>query len=323
MIYQKTTDVSEIQAKVIVKRLREIYLKGSIIAINQTTPPNNKYLVLIDHFTYVVDNGKCNVKVIGDGIDTWGEVSSGEIYDIETANVRIATKEEIYKMCGKSLFPTLVHNGNYTWKAFSNDGAFEDSAKEPFDTIADCYYAMRSAVLKKMEWNTEYTDFGMGVANDAIMDNIVGSCEENNMAIGYNVQFYPSAIIHESYSGVYYYDIVPCYKNFEHQIKLVNEWGDCHDKKLRDILNRFYEQDPNSYAFRTIAEALYKRDTDEICDMFEDECIWWRADEFSFDEMCNYIGFHEVVSTLARRVWDDADYETILNFCGVDYGQRT
>lgn len=151
MIYQKALNVSETQAKVIVRRLCEIYPQGSIITIEQPSNPYNKCkcVVRIDHFTYVEINGECNVKVIGDGLNFTEQIGRNETYGVETANVRIATKEEINKMCIKGIFPTLVHNGNYTWEAFSNDGAFEDSANEQFNTISDCYYAMRSAVLKK------------------------------------------------------------------------------------------------------------------------------------------------------------------------------
>lgn len=81
----------------------------------------------------------------------------------------------------------------YTWKAFSNDGSFEDDAKIKFDTKKEAYVNMRHHALTKMKWNTEWEDF------DDVMENDY---------IGYSVKFHPDYIIHESYSGVYTYQIV-------------------------------------------------------------------------------------------------------------------
>ena len=53
----------------------------------------------------------------------------------------------------------------------------------------ECYNDMRNAALKKMKWNTEFYDV------------------EDDNTLGYKVHFSKNKIIHESYSGVYTYEI--------------------------------------------------------------------------------------------------------------------
>ena len=80
----------------------------------------------------------------------------------------------------------------YYWKASSDDGAFEDKSERGFATQKEAYEDMRNAALEKMKWNTEYDeDF------------------EENIPIGYDVHFVfaQGKITHESYSGLYTYEI--------------------------------------------------------------------------------------------------------------------
>ena len=77
----------------------------------------------------------------------------------------------------------------YRWVAESNDGSFEDESRQEFASKEECYNDMRNAALEKMKWNTEFTD-----------------CDEND-TLGYKVHFSQNKIIHESYSGVYTYEI--------------------------------------------------------------------------------------------------------------------
>lgn len=81
----------------------------------------------------------------------------------------------------------------YTWKAYSNDGSYENASGRKFNTKMDAYNDMRACALEKMKWNTEWEDF-------ADMDE--------RDYIGYSVKFHPDYIIHESYSGIYTYEIV-------------------------------------------------------------------------------------------------------------------
>ena len=81
----------------------------------------------------------------------------------------------------------------YKWIAESNDKSFEDESRQEFLSKEECYNDMRNAALEKMKWNTEYdADFA-----DIIDDGY----------IGYEVKFSRNQIIHESYSGVYTYEI--------------------------------------------------------------------------------------------------------------------
>ena len=77
----------------------------------------------------------------------------------------------------------------YKWVAESNDGAFEDESIQTFTYKRECYNDMRNAALKKMKWNTEFYDV------------------EDDNTLGYKVHFSKNKIIHESYSGVYTYEI--------------------------------------------------------------------------------------------------------------------
>lgn len=77
----------------------------------------------------------------------------------------------------------------YKWIAYSNDGSYQDESSVEFSSKKECYNDMRNAALEKMKWNTEFTD-----------------CDEND-TLGYKVHFSQNKIIHESYSGVYTYEI--------------------------------------------------------------------------------------------------------------------
>lgn len=80
----------------------------------------------------------------------------------------------------------------YRWFASSDDGCYEISGRKFFSSKEDCYNDMRDAVLKKMKWNTEFSeDFG----------------DEDEIIIGYDVKFSKNKIVHTSYSGTYTYEI--------------------------------------------------------------------------------------------------------------------
>ena len=89
-------------------------------------------------------------------------------------------------------------NIKYKWFAKSNDGAFEDESRKSFNTKQECYNDMRNAALEKMKWNTEF---------DEDFDDV-----DDGDYIGYKVKFSKDKIIHESYSGIYTYEIKPVYE---------------------------------------------------------------------------------------------------------------
>jgi len=78
----------------------------------------------------------------------------------------------------------------YKWVAKSNDGWEDESTKE-FNTKKEAYENMREAVFKKMCWNTEFDG------------DLTDDCFVN-----YKVHFEQDKIVHESFSGVYTYQIV-------------------------------------------------------------------------------------------------------------------
>ena len=81
----------------------------------------------------------------------------------------------------------------YSWKASSNDGSYEDEGQVWFNTHKEAYEDMRHHALVKMNWNTEWSDF---------------SDMDKSDYIGYKVKFNQNYIVHESYSGIYTYEIV-------------------------------------------------------------------------------------------------------------------
>lgn len=81
----------------------------------------------------------------------------------------------------------------YTWIASSNDGSYHETSCRFFDTKKEAYEDMRNEALEKMKWNTELEDF---------------SDLDESECLGYKVKFHPNYIVHESYSGIYTYEIV-------------------------------------------------------------------------------------------------------------------
>lgn len=104
-------------------------------------------------------------------------------------------KKEWKKMVGEvcNYVENIVGPVKYKWVAFSNDGAYEVSSDATYESKKECYDDMRDAVLKKMKWNTEYDE----------------DFDYDGDAVNYEVRFAKEMIIHESFSGVYVYKIVP------------------------------------------------------------------------------------------------------------------
>lgn len=99
----------------------------------------------------------------------------------------------------------------YKWIAKCTDGSFTDESKTSFKTKKECYNDMRNAVLEKMKWNTEYDEDFADLAHDEFL--------------GYKVRFNQNEITHESYSGLYIYNIVEIekMKTFEFTQEQIDE----------------------------------------------------------------------------------------------------
>ena len=78
----------------------------------------------------------------------------------------------------------------YTWKAASDDGAFEDKGRRWFNTKKEAYEDMREYALEKMQWNTEWEDV------------------DESDTLGYKAHFSRNKIVLKSYSGIYTYEII-------------------------------------------------------------------------------------------------------------------
>lgn len=124
---------------------------------------------------------------------------------------RIECKEldEYYNMLVKAvklIKETMEENKpkEYMWVASSNDDSFEDKSDRYFTSKEECYNDMRNAVLEKMKWNTNYREDFEGHR----VDGVLVPYEDDDNEIGYNVHFHPNHIVHESFSGVYTYQIV-------------------------------------------------------------------------------------------------------------------
>lgn len=116
----------------------------------------------------------------------------------------------------------------YKWVAESNDRSFEDESRRDFTSKEDCYNDMRNAALEKMKWNTEFTD-----------------CYENE-TLGYKVHFSKNKIIHESYSGVYTYEIkeveeVKTIELTDEQLKTIVHALETNIRVNQEYIDRVYD----------------------------------------------------------------------------------
>lgn len=109
----------------------------------------------------------------------------------------------------------------YSWEAKSNDGSYEAQSCRFFDTKEEAYNDMRNEALEKMKWNTEFYDV------------------EEEDTLGYSVHFSKNKIVHESYSGIYTYEIVEVYDS----VKL-------HDRTWEEI-DSFTPRDMHDWLIAT------------------------------------------------------------------------
>ena len=133
------------------------------------------------------------------------------IVDTDINNRKVYDHDEVMSM----LKPKTKH---YFWLASSNDGAFEDFSATTFTEKEMCYNDMRNSALDKMKWNTEYREDFADMDDDEF--------------IGYDVRFRKDKIIHESYSGLYTYQIF-CVEQLKERPELFFGSQFCKDLKYR------------------------------------------------------------------------------------------
>lgn len=92
--------------------------------------------------------------------------------------------------------------------------------------------------------------------------------------------------------------------------------GNGHDASLVKCLNLIYGCD-NTHVeekFHEIFKLLWNRDRKELANKFDTECVWWQADEASFEEMVEHVGLEEMLYTYYHYVADDEDIRTTIAF---------
>ena len=89
-----------------------------------------------------------------------------------------------------ALHPDEENDKKCKWVAWAEGRDYIDESDRTFDYEYQAYADMAEKAVLKMLWNTEYADFS--------------DCD----SIGYSVVFTPTAISHDSYSGVYVYAII-------------------------------------------------------------------------------------------------------------------
>ena len=151
----------------------------------------------------------------------------------------------------------------YYWICSSNDGSYSDKSKTMFNKKKDCYNDMRNSALEKIKFNTEYDeDF----------------CDSKS--IDYGVQFSQDKIIHQSYSGIYTYEVIEIDKNKVEKKKIYI--GFKKTKYDKDYLDN--ESDSLKY-------SLYKNNTDtdtSLISIYESEKYFLNDVNINMEHISNY-----------------------------------
>ena len=182
-IYEKIEDIA---GSIGIKSLPEDF----IVTINDPSY-GHSYKAVVKH----IANNVCK----GGGLEIYvvpvdESISKEELKFPDTAIATIKEFKELVDFAAKF----KDENIKYKWFAESNDGSFKDESRKSFATKKECYNDMRNAALEKMKWYTEF---------DEDFDDM-----EDGDYIGYKVKFSKDKIIHESYSGIYTYEIGRVYE---------------------------------------------------------------------------------------------------------------
>lgn len=118
----------------------------------------------------------------------------------------------------------------YKWIANRNEGSFEDESRQLFANKEECYNDMRNAALEKMKWNTEFIE----------------DFTDDGDYIGYNVKFSRTKIVHESYSGIYTYEIkeinsMKTIELTEEQVRMIAHALKTNIRVNQESIDRMYE----------------------------------------------------------------------------------
>lgn len=96
--------------------------------------------------------------------------------------------------------------------------------------------------------------------------------------------------------------------------QIVDDWGDSHNPKLREVINKIFANVECHPMLDNIMRAYYERDKEEIANYYSDECIWQRADKLSYEEMLDNMDIDTLWGEMLNHIFDDEDYKAIINF---------
>lgn len=96
--------------------------------------------------------------------------------------------------------------------------------------------------------------------------------------------------------------------------KIVDDWNDCHDKRLRKAINEICANDDYRDALYSIMRAYYERDCNEIVKHYDKDCVLSRANELSFGEFVNTYDFELICREMLSNILNDEDYRAIISF---------
>lgn len=96
--------------------------------------------------------------------------------------------------------------------------------------------------------------------------------------------------------------------------EIVCEWGDCHDDNLRRAINEIWANADYRKKLVPIMRAYFERDCDELANFYDQECVWWKANEIPFDGMLELVSFESLCDVMFSHILDDGDYKAIINY---------
>lgn len=169
----------------------------------------------------------------------------------------------------------------YYWTVECSDGGYNSNSEKLFDTMKEAYEDMRNAALEKMKWNTEFDE----------------DFENNVESIGYSVSFERKRIVHQSYSGIYTYEIK--------EVEMIELEGlDEEIKPFAEMINKAWKNERHRENFITILLAILKRDEELYRNNFD-------ANVKVTEE---YVNIH--ATDILNLLCDVEDYKVILSFIG-------
>ena len=116
------------------------------------------------------------------------------------------------------------------------------------------------------------------------------------------------------HSSIQPLSIMPTFTVDVREKEIMNDWGDYHDERLRKAINEIWSNDDYRNALYTIMRAYYERDCDEIVNYYDENSVFRRANELSFDDFLRICDFESLCYEMFSHILDDEDLRAIINF---------